>query len=134
MKQRRDKRFPETYHKELRRRTPVPAKPWSLRDKLSVVGGLTFALIAFFLPDVGNIFKHRQLISQRLERWQAEFGLEEESMRVLREIEYNFHGTGLPFSIPPRANAAGRKLHDQEIATAMGPRAGPRFLVKGSAL
>lgn len=132
MRRRRDNRFPDTYHKELRRKTPVPAKPWTLRDKLSVVGGLALALIVFFLPDVGNRFKQRQLIFQRLERWRVEFGLEERQIDGLRELEYKFHGTGLQFSSPPKSTAARRKLHGEEIAAAMGPKAGPRFLEKDS--
>lgn len=130
MRQRREERFLRTHHKESRRKTPIPAKPWTLRDKLSVVGGLALAMIAFFLPDVGNIFKQRQLVSQRLERWRMEFSLEEEHMKALRKTEYDFHGSGFPFSNPPRATPASRKLHDQEIAAAMGPNAGGRFLEK----
>lgn len=132
MKPRRDKRFPETYQKELRRKTPVPAKPWSLRDKMSVVGGLTIALMVFFLPDVGNVFKQRHLITQRLERWQIEFGFKEQQLKVLREIEYDFHESGLPLSSSSRANAASRQLHDKKIAAAMGTQAGMRFLEKGA--
>lgn len=132
MKQRRQNRFPEAYRKELRRKPPVPSEPWSLRDKLSVAGCLTLALMALFLSDIWNIFRQRQLVSKRLEKWRIEFGLEEKRMKDLREIEYEFHGTGLPFSIPPRATPASRKLHAKEIAAAMGPTAGARFLAQGS--
>jgi hypothetical protein len=132
MKQRRQNRFPEAYHKELRRKTPVPSEPWSLRDKLSVAGGLIFALMAFFFSDIGNIFQQRQLVSQRLERWRTEYGLEQKHIKALREIEYEFHGNGLPFSNPPRVTPVSRKLHDQEIAAAMGPTAGAQFLAQGS--
>ncbi len=133
MRQRREERFLRTHHKESRRKAPIPAKPWTLRDKLSVAGFLTVALITFFLPDVGNHFKQRQLISQRLERWRVKYELEERQIDDLREIEYRFHGTGFQFSNPPRATAAKRKLHDEEIAASMGPKAGPQFLEKGSA-
>ncbi len=127
---RKEPRFPGAGRKDLQRRSPVPASVWSLRDKLTVGAGAAVALLAFFSPVILKIVGQRDLISRRLESWRAEYGLKEHQVRKLREIEYEFHGSGNPFfkSSPPTTPEIAR--HHKEVASAMGQGAGNRYIEK----
>lgn len=129
---RKDPRFPGNGRGELQRRRPVPPSAWSLRDKLSVGMGVAVALLAFFSPVILKVVGQRGRISQRLELWRTEFGLKVDQMKELKEIEYEFHGSGNPLSESRSPTTAEVALHNQQIASAMGPEAGKRYLEKQS--
>jgi hypothetical protein len=129
---RKDSRFPGAGRRELQRRRPVPASAWSLRDKLNVGAGVAVAILAFFSPVILKMAGQRGKISQRLESWRTEFGLKEDQVRKLREIELEFHGSGNPFSTLPAHTTAQLSSHDKQVASAMGQEAGKRYIEKRS--
>ncbi len=129
---RKNTQFPRAGQRELQRRRPVPPSAWSLRDKLNVGVGVAVALLAFFSPIILKVVGQRGQISQRLESWRTEFGLKEDQMKELKAIEYEFHGSGNPWSESRSPTSAEVTLHKQQIASAMGPEAGKRYLEKQS--
>ena len=127
---RKDPRFPGAARRELQRRRPVPPSAWSLRDKLSVGIGVAVAILAFFSPVILKVVGQRGRISQRLESWRTEFGLKEDQMKELKKIEYGFHGSGNPLSESGPPTTAEVALHNKQVASAMGPEAGKRYIEK----
>jgi len=129
MKTRRRKyrnQFPDAFYKVRKEKALAPASVWSLRDKLSVAGGLALAVLVFFSAQLISTFKHRKEISDRVEAWQKEFALDTAQVETLREIEFDLHGDWSPRSNPP--NSSDLKTHREEIAKTMGPEMGNRFL------
>lgn len=118
--------FPDAFYKVKREKVLAPASVWSLRDKLSVAGGLALAVTVFFSPQLISTYKHRKEIADRVETWQKEFALNTDQVETLRKIEFELHGDWSPRSNP--LNPDGLKSHQEEIAKAMGPETGDRFL------
>jgi hypothetical protein len=62
-----------------------------------------------------------------IDRWRTEFRLSPEQAQRVHSIERNFHGSGNPFTLPWHTPEEVR-AHDQEVARAMNPADGERFL------
>ncbi len=129
---RKDPRHPGSGRGELRRRRLAPPSKWTVGDKLSVAAGGLVAMLAMFSPIILKAVGHREQISRRLESWRIEFGLHNDQMKKLREIEYGFHGSGNPFS-EHEPSTAEIEIHDKQVVAAMGQEAGKRYLAKISA-
>lgn len=90
------------------------------------------AILACFSPIILKAVGHRYRISQQLESWRIEYGLNVDQVNKLREIEFGFHGSANPFS-EPEPTAAEIEIHDKQIASVMGSEAGKRYFEKISA-
>lgn len=86
-------------------------------------------MLAMFSPIILKAVGQRERISRRLESWKADYGLHDDQMKKLREIEYGFHGSGNPFS-EQEPSAAEIEIHDKQVVSAMGHEAGKRYLAK----
>lgn len=126
---RNEPRLPGAGRRELIRPQQAPPSTWSLRDKLNVGAGIAVALLAFFSPVILREMGQHRLISRRLESWRAEFGLKDDQVKKLQEIEYGFHGSGNPF-FDHEPSATEIEIHDKQVVAAMGQEAGKRYLAK----
>lgn len=129
MKTRRRKyqnRFPDAIYKEKQKKVLAPPSVWTLRDKLSVIGGLALAVLVFFFPQFVSTFKHRKEIADRVDLWDREFALTASQKETLRKMEFQVHGAWLPKNKPVTSEAS--PAHREDIARTMGADAGARFL------
>lgn len=100
----------------------------SLKDKLHIWAWI--AVIPTMLFGWGYYYTTAQAarhLDQTIKRWRTDFHLSPEQAERIRAIERNFHGSGNPFTLPSHTVEEVR-LHHGEIAAAMNPADGERFL------
>lgn len=102
--------------------------PMSLKDKLQIwswIGGV-FLIVAAMLYLYTTTQSARHL-DQTINRWRKDYHLSPEQAERVRSIERSFHGSGNPFTLPSHT-AEEVRVHHQEVAAAMSPADGERFL------
>ena len=88
----------------------------TLIDKIVVLGTPVCLLCgALILVGYSSVRRHREQIEGRIERWQTEYHLNDDEIRRLKELEYEFHGDG--FSILFRGEPSSEKvdLHKADV-------------------
>lgn len=98
------------------------------RDKLVIWASLIgcFAIVLGW----GHFYtttKTARHLDQTINRWRTDFHLNPEQAERVRAIERKFHGSGNPF-LTPAHTAEEVRIHHQEVAAAMNPADGERFL------
>jgi hypothetical protein len=100
----------------------------SLRDKPQIWAWIV-AIFAIVLG-CGHYYATTQTarhLDQTINRWRTDFHLSPEQAERVRAIERKFHGSGNPF-LTPAHTAEEVRVHHQEVAAAMNPADGERFL------
>jgi hypothetical protein len=114
--------------KKLKKGQPTAPSPMTWRDKLVIWASLIgcFAIVLGW----GHFYtttKTARHLDQTINRWRTDFHLSPEQAERVRTIERNFHGSGNPF-LTPAHTAEEVRVHHQEVAAAMNPADGERFL------
>jgi hypothetical protein len=100
----------------------------SLKDKLQIwvwIVGVLAIVLTFGIGAMTS--KTAQHLDQTISRWRIDFHLSPEQAERVRAIERKFHGSGNPFTLPSHT-AEDVHAHHLEVAAAMNPADGERFL------
>ena len=100
----------------------------SLRDKLVIFASI-FGCFAIVLGwgHFHMTTKTARHLDQTINRWRTDFHLSPQQAEQVRAIKRKFHGSGNPFTLPSHT-AEEVRAHHREMATAMNPADGARFL------
>ncbi|MBN8457351.1 MAG: hypothetical protein J0M04_05870 [Verrucomicrobia bacterium] len=110
-----------------RKNTPVP-EPWTVKDRVKVFGAFAAVLLFFFaIPASQSVMMERRIVSERLSHWKFRFHLSESEVQRLREIEFDFHGSGFSF-IEPKRSLQQVEDHKWELSRAMSPESALDFI------
>lgn len=100
----------------------------SLRDKLQIWASIVGVLALVLTFGIGAMkSKTAQHLDQTINRWRKDYHLTPEQAERVRSIERQFHGSGNPFTLPSHS-AEEVRVHHDEVAAAMNPADGERFL------
>jgi hypothetical protein len=110
------------------KRVLEPAKPWTLKEKLSVWGTLAGVMLLVFTPFFDQYMDHRNIIEERIKSWRSEYHLSDQQVNEIRKIERDFHRFGRFFSNDPPPTPADISRHHQEIASRLDPAIAKIFL------
>lgn len=105
------------------------AEMLTTKDKLKIFGGLAVALVLPALMfHVSCIQGQKSSIARTVERWRLAYGIDEDQASRIRQIEFDYHGTGSPFSIRRNRSREERDAHYLAIANHMPSDGSTRFL------
>lgn len=130
MKRQRKHRTPKfaSFEKVRVTRSLEPAKPWTLKEKLSVWGTLAGVMLLVFIPFFDQYMDHRNIIEERIKSWRSEYHLSDQQVDEIRKIERKFHHFGRSLSNYRPPTPAEISLHHQEIASHLDPATAKIFL------
>ena len=119
-------------------RPPKPKKPkkgqpnaqtqTSRRDKWVIAAWIAGMLAIVLTIGLGSMMsKTAQHLDDTIDRWRTDYHLSPEQAERVRAMERKFHGTGNPFTLPAHTPEEAT-VHHREVAAAMNPADGERFL------
>ena len=113
-----------------RKKEKAPPEPWTWKDRVSVFGSLTVAVLLVFIPFMDQRVRHNQRIDERVSRWAKAYDLDEHQIRKITNIERAFHRHELPFSTESDPSADKGDLHIRDIAAVMERETSELFLLR----
>jgi hypothetical protein len=118
---------PPKRKKRKKGREPESPAPMSLKDKLQIWAwlagcGIVLLLYLHFV----STRQQRIGIDEQIDRWRRDFHLTEVQAQRIRDIEFQFHGSGNPLTRPAHTRDETRE-HHRAMAAVMNPEDGERF-------
>lgn len=101
----------------------------SRAEKIKLAGGFFAALgLLALLFHITCVQGQKSSIHKTVEKWKMLYHLDETQAGHIRQIEYDFHGNGSPFTARPSHNSEETVRHHAEIAALMSAEDGTRFM------
>ena len=115
---------------------PIPRKKAPpVRVALTSFDKLVISAVLFLLFVVPPWFMHsravhgqRASISKTLQGWKTTYHINDQQAERIKQIEFDFHGSGSPFSIKPAHTGDEKNRHHEEISSLMAPDDAERFM------
>ncbi len=99
------------------------------RDRFVIAGWIVLgvgSMIAFGMFVI--VMQWRSSIDKRLERWRITYHLDDAQIASIRMAEFEFHGSGNPFTTPSQHDDKAVEQHHRQLASLMGEQEGRNFL------
>jgi hypothetical protein len=85
--------------------------------------------LSIFLVLLGILWlQWRTSLDQRLAAWKSTYGLSEDTVRELRRIELDFHGSGIIFTTPIARSPSEVLTHHDQMAAMVDEKLKDKFL------
>lgn len=115
--------------KKVSRQPQVKPTKLTLTDRLKIVMGFVGALgLPALMLHFACIQGQKSSIFKTVEKWRSDYGITTEQASVIRGIEFDYHGSGSPFSMTIQRSNQDRNGHYQEIARHIPDESRNRFL------
>ncbi len=105
------------------------ASTLSRAEKIKLGGGFLGALtVLALLFHITCVQGQKSSIQKTVEKWKTLYHVDETQAARIRQIEFDFHGSGSPFAARPSHNREETGRHHEEIAALMSTENGTRFI------